>query len=351
MNNKKIVCIVGARPQFIKHAPLELALKTFFNVVTIHTGQHYDAKMSKIFFDQLNISPPTYMLKSSGKGVSHGQQTGEMLTLVEEILMKEMPMAVLVYGDTNSTLAGALAASKLNIPVIHIEAGLRSFNKKMPEEINRILTDHVSSILFAPSTLAVENLKKEGLSDGVVLCGDVMNDMVLLAKEKIPNTVDLSDFYLITIHRPYNTDEKSRLFYILDTINKLDSLAIFPIHPRTLTKIADFGGKIEDYQNIKFIEPLSYFELIEHQIKAKAIITDSGGVQKEAYILRKKCITIRSETEWAETLQGGWNHLVFDNLDNIQELIYENPTDYIENLYGNGQASNFISQKLNDFFK
>jgi UDP-GlcNAc3NAcA epimerase len=274
-----------------------------------------------------------------------------MLTLVEEILMKEMPMAVLVYGDTNSTLAGALAASKLNIPVIHIEAGLRSFNKKMPEEINRILTDHVSSILFAPSTLAVENLKKEGLSDGVVLCGDVMNDMVLLAKEKIPNTVDLSDFYLITIHRPYNTDEKSRLFYILDTINKLDSLAIFPIHPRTLTKIADFGGKIEDYQNIKFIEPLSYFELIEHQIKAKAIITDSGGVQKEAYILRKKCITIRSETEWAETLQGGWNHLVFDNLDNIQELIYENPTDYIENLYGNGQASNFISQKLNDFFK
>lgn len=341
---KKICVIIGARPQFIKHAPVELALKKIFNVISIHTGQHYDEKMSDIFFRQLNMDRPSYMLEV-GSG-AHGRQTGVMLEKIEEVLLSEKPDAVLVYGDTNSTLSGALAASKLHIPVIHIEAGLRSFNKSMPEEVNRILTDHISDFLFAPTDTAVANLLHEGIEKSVYKTGDVMYDTVLLAKKVIGSDVHIQEQVLVTLHRPYNTDNLERLTTILTILNGLKYAIIFPIHPRTKNILKSANIDISIFNNINFIDPVSYFDLIRLQMESKCIITDSGGVQKEAYILKRKCITLRSETEWVETLVNGWNTLVFEDLEKLSILVEEQPGSYVGDVYGDGHAAEEIAMLI-----
>jgi len=344
---KKIVSVIGARPQFIKHAPLVLQLVKYFEVVTIHTGQHYDKRMSDVFFSELSINKPDYMLNVGSH--THGKQTSIMLEKIEGILLQEEPDAMVVYGDTNSTLAGALAAVKLKIPIIHIEAGLRSFNRDMPEEINRIITDQLSSILFSPTQEAIENLKSENIKKNVFLCGDLMCDMVHLARlTMILEENILDDYYLATIHRPYNTDIKERMTRILKALNELDYRVIFPIHPRTKGYIERFGLDIVNYPNIEFTEPISYFDLIRLQHHSKGIITDSGGIQKEAYILRKKCVTIRTETEWNETLNGGWNTLLYNEIESLQEVLLKESQIklYNDGIYGTGEAAHEISNIL-----
>ncbi|MFT7420427.1 MAG: UDP-GlcNAc3NAcA epimerase [Arcticibacterium sp.] len=345
---RKVAIIVGARPQFIKHAPVEKALGIFFDVFSIHTGQHYDSKMSDIFFNELGINPPRFNL-SIGSG-SHGLQTGKMMIELERILEENRPDAVLVYGDTNSTLAGALVASKMGVKLVHIEAGLRSFNREMPEEINRVLTDHVSSFLFAPTNLSVDNLLKEGITRGVYNVGDVMCDAVLLAKKKIESSgkLERTENILVTLHRPYNTDDISRLLRIIESLNGLKEKIIFPLHPRTKNSLLMNEVDLSNYKNIRFIDPVSYFDLIKLQLESKCVITDSGGVQKEAYILERKCITVRTETEWKETLRNGWNTLIFNDLSKLAELIERVPGEYLPNMYGEGDSARRIAEILNN---
>lgn len=342
---KKIGIVLGARPQFIKHAPVEKALNEFFEVFSIHTGQHYDEEMSDVFFSQLGMKIPRYNLRIGSGG--HGKQTGAMMMKLEEVLLDEKPDAILVYGDTNSTLAGALVASKLGIKLIHVEAGLRSFNRDMPEEINRVLTDHISDILFAPTDLAVKNLQNESITTGVCQVGDVMCDSVLMAKEQTGKIFSNGkEKILLTLHRPYNTDDKTRLLKILKSLNSLDTEVVFPIHPRTLNVLKKYAIELESFPRITFIPPQSYFDLVKLQLESTCIITDSGGIQKEAYLLKTKCITIRTETEWTETLQNGWNTLVYEALDELPVLIRQLPGTYIEGLYGDGRASQRIAKYL-----
>jgi UDP-GlcNAc3NAcA epimerase len=340
---KKIIAIIGARPQFIKHAPIELASRGLVNLLTIHTGQHYDYKMSQIFFDELGIKKPDYQLNAGGG--NHGEMTGRMMIEIEQIVIKENPDFVLVYGDTNSTLAGALVASKLNIPVVHIEAGLRSYNRNMPEEINRVLTDHVANFLFVPTDSAIENLKKEGITSGVFKTGDVMCDMIRIAKERNIINGSQSNFIYVTLHRPYNTDDLARLNSILEALDRLETQIQFYVHPRTQQKIKT-GLSDKIYKNIHFNDPLSYFDNLTAMNQSIAIITDSGGIQKEAYILMKKCITIRSETEWIETLEGGWNTLVWEELANIKDILSKPCINYKTALYGDGYACQEIWNNL-----
>ena len=345
---KKIVIIVGARPQFIKHAAIEIATREFFDIVTIHTGQHYDKNMSDIFFNELNIKPPTYTLSIGSS--NHGKQTGQMMIEIEAIIENEKPDMVLVYGDTNSTLAGALVASKLHIPVAHVESGLRSYNNKMPEEINRVLTDHVSGLLFCPTSTAFKNLESEGFKKNIYNVGDVMYDMIRISKEKgIVKIDNTTGFYFATIHRPYNTDTQERLSEILAALNSLDLKVIFSLHPRTKSKMAGWSLLESSFENIKFIDPASYFECLNYQYNSKAVITDSGGIQKEAYILKKKCITIRTETEWIETLTSGWNTLVFDDLTNLKGILNKEPGSYINDIYGNGNAAEKMVNLIVDY--
>jgi UDP-GlcNAc3NAcA epimerase len=335
---KKIISIIGARPQFIKHAPMQLQLQKYFNALTIHTGQHYDENMSQVFFNELNMPKPDYLFDIGGSK-PQGEQTAIMLTEIEKVCMSEKPDAILIYGDTNSTLAGTLVAAKINIPLIHIEAGLRSYNREMPEEINRIIADEFSYILFCPTHHAVENLLKEGINHNRIFkTGDVMCDMIHLVKNRVKPIVAFP-YYFATIHRPYNTDNIERLKVILDTLNGLDKKVIFAIHPRTAAKLPQYNISEADYSNIIFIPPTGYIESISYQNYTDCVITDSGGIQKEAYILKKKCITIRSETEWVETLNGNWNTLVFNNLGDIPAILEQKMGGYVENLYGNGQAA------------
>ncbi len=342
---KKILSIIGARPQFIKHAPMQLQLQKHFHSLTLHTGQHYDDNMSAVFFNELNIPQPDYLFDIGGSK-PQGEQTGIMMVEIEKVCLKEKPDGILVYGDTNSTLAGALVAAKMCIPLIHIEAGLRSYNRQMPEEINRIIADEFSTLLFCPTEQAIQNLKKEGIMHtNIFLTGDVMCDMIYLAKDKI-EAPTYTDYYFATLHRPYNTDDVLRLDEILKTLNELDKKTIFSTHPRTLTRMRNFGLSESDYENIVFIPPVGYMESISYQKYADVIITDSGGIQKEAYILKKKCITLRSETEWIETLQGGWNTLVFDNLKNLPVVIQKPVYKYTPNLYGNGNAAEEITNRI-----
>lgn len=346
---KKIVVIIGARPQFIKHAPVEIELKDSFELIAIHTGQHYDEKMSDIFFKELDISEPAYSLNIGSK--MHGLQTGEMMVAIEPILMEVNPDCLLVYGDTNSTLAGAIVGAKLNIPVVHIEAGLRSFNKQMPEEINRIMTDHCSSVLLAPTNAAINNLRNENISTNVFKVGDVMYDMLRIAKQRGFIKNGDQDYYFATIHRPYNTDNAKQLQKILYNFNSLDYKVKFSVHPRTLKKMKDYSIDFSTYANIEILQPLGYFDSLSHQLNSKCVITDSGGIQKEAYLLKKKCITLRSETEWVETLINNWNILIFDDLDTLKEKIAIVPGEYIPNLYGDGFGAKEIKKILNDYLK
>jgi len=313
----KIASIVGARPQFIKCAPLSRLLRQRHREVLIHTGQHYDRDLSQIFFDQLEIPKPDFHL-NVGSG-NHGEQTGQILERVEEVLLQENPQVVLVYGDTNTTLAGALAAAKLWIPVVHVEAGLRSFNRNMPEEINRVLTDRLSALLFCPTKTAVDNLKKEGITQGAHNTGDVMYDAFLYnanRAEKISTisarlSIQPGSYYLVTIHRASNTDNPENLRKILKGLGHLDLPAVFPIHPRTRKALKKLEKKLHSAKPLQhLIDPVSYLDMLILEKNARKVLTDSGGVQKEAYFLGVPCITLRDETEWVETLQGGWNSLV-----------------------------------------
>ena len=346
---KKIVSIIGARPQFIKHAPIDIALKKYFKAITIHTGQHFDFNMSSIFFKEFKISEPDYNLKLS-KSSLQSAQTAAMMIQIEEILIKENPNAVLLYGDTNSTLAGALSAVKLGIPIIHIEAGLRSFNRHMPEEVNRIITDVFSYLLFCPTSMAIENLNKEGISHNRIFnCGDVMKDTLYLVESKLTRMVEFP-YYYATIHRPYNTDDINRIKHILNTLNLLNNKIIFSLHPRTKNILYSYSIDLTIYKNIHFIDPVGYLENISYQKFCECVITDSGGMQKEAYMLQKKCITIRTETEWVETLNNGWNTLVYNNLEDIKSIIDMEQGKYFENIYGDGKSAIAIVDIIKQYF-
>lgn len=342
---KKILSIVGARPQFIKHAPMQLQLQKNYKALTIHTGQHYDQNMSAVFFDELKMARPDYLFDLGGSKLQ-GEQTGLMMKEIELVCVHEKPDAMLVYGDTNSTLAGTLVSAKMNIPIIHIEAGLRSFNREMPEEINRIIADEFAYLLFCPTSSAIENLKKEGIThDRIYQCGDVMCDMIRLIEPRTQRPVDFP-YYFVTIHRPYNTDNHERLVQILTTLQALNQKVIFSIHPRTISRLNQFGIDIQHFSNIGFVSPMSYTESISYQKYSDCVITDSGGIQKEAYLLEKKCITLRSETEWTETLLHGWNSLVFDELDEIADLIKRTPGQHYPDLYGDGHAAEAITELI-----
>jgi UDP-N-acetylglucosamine 2-epimerase len=320
----RIFSIVGARPQFIKLAPLSAALAGKHQEFIVHTGQHYDYAMSEKIFIDLGIRKPDIHLE-----VAAGNQTAqiaEMMLKLEKEMQEKKPDAVIVFGDTNSTLAGALIAAKQNIPIIHIEAGLRSFNRTMPEEINRIVTDHVSKYLFAPTQTAVDNLTKEGLGESCFLTGDIMVDTmktsIEIALKKSTALQDLKlkegNFSLLTLHRHYNVDDTGILEHILDELGQLGEKIIFPIHPRT-RKMLPLTYKVPE--NIQLADPQGYLDFIALEHAAKRIISDSGGIQKEAYILRKPCITLRTETEWVETVQEKWNLLINPSAKNIADQI------------------------------
>jgi UDP-GlcNAc3NAcA epimerase len=340
----KVVSIVGARPQFIKAAPLSRELRKAHQEVMVHTGQHYDPSLSAVFFEELDIPRPDYNL---GVGsASHGRQTGEMLARVEGVLIQEEPDWVLVYGDTNSTLAGALAAVKLHIPVAHVEAGLRSFNRRMPEEINRVLTDHISTLLFCPTETAVRNLAQEGLTEGVHNVGDVMYDAALhnsqLAEEKsrILEILGLrpKGYLLATVHRPDNTDIPHNLRSIVAALSSLEATVLLPLHPRTRKALQELG--LTPGGNVRVVEPVGYLAILILEKNARLILTDSGGIQKEAYFFAVPCVTLRQETEWVETVEAGWNVLVGADRRKIVETVRSfRPQGERANLFGDGQAS------------
>lgn len=329
----KLLDIVGARPQFIKVGPILRAIakhnrehpQRAIHEVLVHTGQHYDYTMSRVFFEELELKEPDYHL-GVGSG-THGSQTGEMLKRIEDVLLKEKPDLVMVYGDTNSTLAGALAAAKLHIPVAHVEAGLRSFNKTMPEEINRVLTDHISDLLFCPTQTAVENLEREGITKGVHLVGDVMYDSVLYNVQLAEKRSEILErlhlqpkgYALATVHRAENTDHPERLrsiFQALETIAADGLPVVVPLHPRTRKRLSALNLP---FNRLQIIEPVSYLEMLLLEKSAKIILTDSGGVQKEAFFFKVPCVTVRDETEWVETVELGWNVLVGCDPERIVE--------------------------------
>ncbi|BBO73277.1 UDP-N-acetyl glucosamine 2-epimerase [Desulfosarcina widdelii] len=389
----KIVTIIGARPQFIKSAPFSKAVqklksngdenKGTINELVVHTGQHFDANMSDVFFEELNIPKPAYNLQINS--TSHGIMTGRMIESIESILMKEMPDWVMVYGDTNSTLAGALAAVKLNIPIVHVEAGLRSYNRKMPEEINRVLTDQCADCLFCPTRQAVKNLEREGFSnfikDGslvefsdlrnlaleigathhpvIINVGDTMYDAVLqfaeIARKKcrILDQLEIHprQYLLATIHRQYNTDCPANLLEILSAFIEIDEPIIFPVHPRT-KKYVDMTNLDLKSSKVRCIPPVGYLDMLTLEQNSKSILTDSGGIQKEAYFFGVPCITLRTETEWVETVETGWNVVVGTDRKRIVEttkkLKMENPRP---DMYGDGKAAEKMIKFLFAFKK
>jgi UDP-GlcNAc3NAcA epimerase len=315
----KVVTVIGARPQFIKAAAVSRILRKECEEILVHTGQHYDANLSDVFFEELEIPKPDYNL-GVGSG-SHGAQTGRMLEAIEQVLLKEKPDWVLVYGDTNSTLAGALAAVKLHIPVAHVEAGLRSFNRRMPEEINRVLTDHAADLLFAPTKTAVENLKNEGIpSNKIYLVGDVMYDAALFygAKAEQKSVIlkklelDSGKYILATVHRAENTDDPARLKAIFEGLIKVsrEVPVVLPLHPRTAKALDKINLFDKVKKKIKIIKPVGYLDMVMLEKNARLIVTDSGGVQKEAFFYRVPCVTLRDETEWVELVDLGWNKVV-----------------------------------------
>tara|TARA_A100000171_G_scaffold51162_1_gene64614 strand:- start:18874 stop:19956 length:1083 start_codon:yes stop_codon:yes gene_type:complete len=353
---KKIVTVLGARPQFIKAAVISRVIADcdFITEVIIHTGQHFDTNMSEVFFDEMNIPKPHYNLNINGLG--HGAMTGQMLEKIEEVLKIEKPDCVLVYGDTNSTLAGALAAKKLHIKVAHVEAGLRSFNMNMPEEINRILTDRISDYLFAPTQSAINNLRSEGydnLSCKVVKSGDVMLDAALFyAKmEKKPDVSLVSSYVLCTIHRSENTDEESTLRDIMSALELISerTQVVMPLHPRTRKKLESLEYNF-DQGKISFIDPVGYLEMIYLLSRCQLVISDSGGLQKEAFFFKKKCLIVREETEWTELVEGGYNFICGTSkekiLDSYNTVLENNTTDFSVPLYGDGKTGEKIILEL-----
>lgn len=348
--------IVGARPQFIKSAPVSLQLKKSFEEILVHTGQHYDKDMSETFFKELKLKEPHYNLNVGSS--SHASQTANIMIRLEKVVQKEKPDLILVYGDTNSTLAGSLVGAKLNIPIVHVEAGLRSFNKSMPEELNRICTDHYSAILFCPSSVAVNNLKKEGLIKNVFLVGDVMKDAVLnnigkidlrATREKYKLKED-EKYYFLTLHRQENTDNLETLSKIFKMLGLVKSKIIFPIHPRTKKIISH--NSINVSHNVLIINPVSYIESLSLQKNAQIVITDSGGIQKEACFLGIPCITLRDETEWTETIKRGYNTIVSTEVKKFKIALKKYSTSHTSfnsnNLYGDGRAAEKIVRVLQE---
>lgn len=357
----KVLTVIGARPQFIKACMLSNAFSSESNIqeIIVHTGQHYDENMSNVFLKQLKLPKPHYFLGTGSD--THGKQTAKMLLKLEDIIISEKPDIVLVYGDTNSTLAGSLAASKLHIPIAHVEAGLRSYNKKMPEEINRVLTDHLSTWLFCPSNTAVKNLENEGITQGVYQTGDIMYDAVLyyknvaLQKSNILSNLKIAPktYYLATVHRAENTDNPQRLTAILEAFRQINETVLFPLHPRTKNKIKQWNlENLISSSNIKIVEPLDYFDMLAVESQAGIILTDSGGVQKEAYMLGVPCITLRDETEWVETVNSGWNHLTGADMEKILEAARTISVPKAHTpLFGDGETSKLICKSLMKFNK
>lgn len=350
----KILTILGARPQFIKAGSVSRELKKKgLNEVIVHTGQHYDSNMSDVFFEQMQIPKPDYFL--GVKATSHAKMTGQMMEKIEEVVLKEQPDMVIVYGDTNSTLAGALVASKLNTKLVHIEAGLRSFNNKMPEEINRIVTDRLSQILFCPTKKSVQNLEKEGFNNldvDVVQCGDVMQDGAIFYQKfaKKPDFETPEKFAICTVHRAENTDDKRRLasiFEALETISNEQQI-VLPLHPRTKKMITQYS--IDIPKNIVITPPIGYLEMVWLLMNCELVLTDSGGLQKEAFFFQKPCITLRDETEWVELIEHKFNILTGANTEKIvstfcnREKLFSKKFEV--NLYGKGLASKIIANKL-----
>ncbi|PHR58589.1 MAG: UDP-N-acetylglucosamine 2-epimerase (non-hydrolyzing) [Arcobacter sp.] len=353
----KVVTILGARPQFIKAGSVSREISKYDELeeVIVHTGQHFDENMSDIFFDEMKIQKPQYNLGINGK--SHGAMTGQMLEKIEEILVKEKPDWVMVYGDTNSTLAGALAASKLHIKIAHVEAGLRSFNMKMPEEVNRILTDRVSSILFCPTDSAIKNLNNEGFQNiftcKIVKNGDVMQDGAIFYSEfaKKPDNLHVEKYILSTIHRVENTDDDKRLTSIVDALNEISKNIpiVLPLHPRTKNILKERKNVLSE--NIHVIDPVGYLEMVWLIQHSSLIMTDSGGLQKEAFFFHKPCITLRDETEWVELVEHNYNVLVGADTSKILDTYHKHVfnTQYDIDLYGQGKASEEIVKSLLTF--
>jgi UDP-N-acetylglucosamine 2-epimerase len=347
----KVVSVVGARPEFIQAAPVSRALRPRHQEVLVHTGQHYDYQMSALFFQELGLPAPDYNLEV-GSG-PHGQQTGEILARMERVLMDERPDWVLVRGDTNSTLAGALAAAKLHVPVGHIEAGLRSFNRWMPEEINRIVADRVADLLFCPTPTAVSNLAAEGILQGVHLVGDVMYEAILHnlslaeARSRVLAHLGLAPrgYLLLTVHRAENTDIWENLRAILAALDRLEEPVIFLVHPRTRKRLGEMGW--QPGPSVHMVEPQGYFDTLVLEKNARILLTDSGGMQKEVYCLGTPCLTLREQTEWVETVEVGWNRLVGAEADKIVDAVYSfHPPAERPSLYGNGQSSQAIVRML-----
>jgi UDP-GlcNAc3NAcA epimerase len=359
----KIVTVVGARPQFVKAATVsaEIARRARaghpIEEILVHTGQHYDQNMSQVFFDQLAVPRPKYNL-AVGSG-SHGAMTGKMLAAVEQILLDEKPDWLLVYGDTNSTLAGALAAAKLHVPVCHVEAGLRSFDKRMPEEINRILTDHVSDLLLCPTHVAIKNLSNEGVRQGVHHVGDVMYDAALIFAQVASQSAGVLErhglkpksFCLATVHRAENTDDPRRLTGILEALSALATPArplLLPLHPRTRATLKRSGleSLVTDHPALLVVEPVSFLDMIVLEQQAVLILTDSGGVQKEAYFHGVPCVTLRDETEWVETIEAGWNQLAGADRARIERAAATARPGRVIDEYGDGKAASKVVDLL-----
>jgi len=348
----KFLSVVGARPQFIKLAPVSRALRRYHEEIIVHTGQHYDERMSETFFAELGIPAPDYNL-GVGSG-SHGTQTGEMLAALERTLLDVRPDGVIVFGDTNSTLAAALAAVKLHIPVAHVEAGLRSFDRRMPEEINRVVTDHISARLFCPTERAVAHARDEGLTRGVELVGDVMYDVLRQMESRLDGRaatllpalgVAPGEYALATIHRPANTDDPAAMARIAEGLRALGMPVVFPVHPRTRKLLDQYG--VDFGADVRQIEPVGYLDMLTLQRGAHRIITDSGGVQKEAFLLGVPCVTLRDTTEWPETVEIGWNTLVASDpaalVAAFQRPVAPRPA---RNPYGEGDAAERIAESL-----
>ncbi len=348
----KILSIVGARPQFIKASPVSRALRQQHEEILVHTGQHYDRALSAVFFEEMGIPQPDYNL-GVGSG-PHGQQTAQMLTGLEALMQQERPDWVLVYGDTNSTLAGALAAAKLNIPLAHVEAGLRSFNRAMPEEVNRVLTDHCSDLLLCPTATAVSNLTNEGVTNGVHLVGDVMYDAMLSFLPRVDETavlarlgVTTNEYVLATIHRASNTADAASLTAVLDCLALSQLPVLLPAHPRTAAALQKWDVALPD--NVLLIEPVSYLSMLALEKNACFIMTDSGGVQKEAYLLGVPCITLRQETEWVETAAAGWNTITGVDRQKVAAALASARSDESPPpVFGDGTAAARISSLLAD---
>jgi UDP-GlcNAc3NAcA epimerase len=349
----KIVTILGARPQFIKAWAVSEALRRAgITEVVVHTGQHYDPSLSDLFFKELNLAAPTHHL-GAGSG-SHGAQTGKMLEAIERVLLAERPDWVIVYGDTNSTLAGALAAAKLQLRVAHVEAGLRSFDRAMPEEVNRVLTDHISDLLLCPSVRAQENLSREGLVRGVAVVGDVMYASLchFAAVAQTSSTilarlgVQPNGYHVATVHRAELTDDPPRLRALLDVLDRLDRPVLLPLHPRTKARLEASGGLPASMRQLRLIEPLGYLDMLRLVSASHHVLTDSGGLQKEAYWLHRPCVTLRAQTEWTETVDVGWNILVGDQASAIVAAVAATPPSEHPELYGDTHAADRIVARL-----